>query len=88
MHLPTPHSISLTFVGLDYQFDPHLLQEAILKKRYALVGFAAFLCLTSPGNHFNEGMDETIRQEMETTPSTYLPGRHPGDYSFRLVSEV
>ncbi len=35
----------LTFVGLDYQFDPHLLQEAILKKRYALVGFAAFLCL-------------------------------------------
>ena len=35
----------LTFVGLDYQFDPQLLQEAILKKRYALVGFAAFLCL-------------------------------------------
>jgi methionine sulfoxide reductase heme-binding subunit len=35
----------LTFVGLDYQFDPHLLQEAILKKRYALVGFAAFLSL-------------------------------------------
>ena len=35
----------LTFVGLDYQFDPSLLQEAILKKRYALVGFSAFLCL-------------------------------------------
>jgi sulfoxide reductase heme-binding subunit YedZ len=35
----------LTFVGLDYQFDPNLLQEAILKKRYALVGFAAFLTL-------------------------------------------
>jgi len=35
----------LTFVGLDYQFDPILLQEAILKKRYALVGFAAFLAL-------------------------------------------
>ncbi|MFN8006412.1 MAG: protein-methionine-sulfoxide reductase heme-binding subunit MsrQ [Terriglobia bacterium] len=35
----------LTFVGLDYQFDPTLLQEAILKKRYALVGFAAFLTL-------------------------------------------
>lgn len=35
----------LTFVGLDYQFDPNLLQEAIFKKRYALVGFAAFLAL-------------------------------------------
>ena len=35
----------LTFVGLDYQFDPSLLQEAIFKKRYALVGFAAFLTL-------------------------------------------
>jgi len=35
----------LTFVGLDYQFDPQLLKEAIFKKRYALVGFAAFLSL-------------------------------------------
>ena len=35
----------LTFVGLDYQFDPSLLQEAVFKKRYALVGFAAFLLL-------------------------------------------
>ncbi len=35
----------LTFVGLDYQFDPSLLEEAIFKKRYALVGFAAFLAL-------------------------------------------
>ena len=35
----------LTFVGLDYQFDPVLLREAIFEKRYALVGFAAFLTL-------------------------------------------
>jgi sulfoxide reductase heme-binding subunit YedZ len=35
----------LTFVGLDYQFDPSLLKEAIFKKRYALVGFATFLTL-------------------------------------------
>ena len=35
----------LTFIGLDYGFDPGLLQEAIFKKRYALVGFAAFLTL-------------------------------------------
>jgi methionine sulfoxide reductase heme-binding subunit len=34
-----------TFVGLDYGFDPSLLKEAIFKKRYALVGFAAFLAL-------------------------------------------
>jgi sulfoxide reductase heme-binding subunit YedZ len=33
------------FVGLDYGFDPALLQDALLEKRYALVGFAAFLIL-------------------------------------------
>jgi methionine sulfoxide reductase heme-binding subunit len=30
---------------LDYNFDPGLLSEAIFQKRYALVGFAAFLIL-------------------------------------------
>jgi len=33
------------FVGLDYGFDWGLLQEAVLEKRYALVGFAAGLIL-------------------------------------------
>ncbi len=35
----------LIFVGLDYTFDLTLIREAILEKRYALVGFAAFLIL-------------------------------------------
>jgi sulfoxide reductase heme-binding subunit YedZ len=35
----------IVFVGLDYGFDPVLLKEAIFEKRYALVGFAAFLIL-------------------------------------------
>ena len=35
----------LTFVGLDYGFNPGLIYEAIFEKRYALVGFAAFLLL-------------------------------------------
>jgi sulfoxide reductase heme-binding subunit YedZ len=35
----------LTFVYLDYGLDPELLQEAIFKKPYALVGFSAFLIL-------------------------------------------
>lgn len=35
----------LIFIGLDYGFDPELLKEAIFEKRYALVGFAAFLVL-------------------------------------------
>jgi sulfoxide reductase heme-binding subunit YedZ len=35
----------LIFVGLDYGFDLALIYEAILEKRYALVGFAAFLIL-------------------------------------------
>ena len=35
----------LIFVGLDYGFDLALIREAVLEKRYALVGFAAFLIL-------------------------------------------
>ena len=35
----------LIFIGLDYEFDLVLLQEAIFDKRYALVGFAAGLIL-------------------------------------------
>lgn len=35
----------LAFVGLDYGFDLMLLREAIFEKRYALVGFTAFLIL-------------------------------------------
>lgn len=37
----------LIFIGLDYQFDLALLQEAIFEKKYALVGFAAGLILLS-----------------------------------------
>ena len=33
------------FVGLDYSFDPGLLMDALLEKRYALVGLAAFMIL-------------------------------------------
>lgn len=35
----------LVFIGLDYQFDLLLLQEAIFEKRYAFIGFAAGLIL-------------------------------------------
>jgi sulfoxide reductase heme-binding subunit YedZ len=35
----------LVFIGLDYGFDLGLIEEAILKKRYALVGFAAGVLL-------------------------------------------
>ena len=35
----------LVFVGLDYGFDPDLLKQALVDRRYALVGFAAFLIL-------------------------------------------
>lgn len=33
------------FIGLDYGFDWTLLQDAIFEKRYALIGFAAFVIL-------------------------------------------
>ena len=35
----------LTFTVLDYGLDPVLLREAIFEKRYALIGFTAFLLL-------------------------------------------
>lgn len=35
----------LIFIGLDYQFDLVLLEEAIFEKRYALVGFSAGVIL-------------------------------------------
>jgi len=35
----------LTFTVLDYGLDPALLREAIFEKRYALIGFTAFLFL-------------------------------------------
>ncbi len=35
----------LLFVGLDYQFDPALIGDALFEKRYALAGLAAFLLL-------------------------------------------
>ena len=37
----------LIFVGLDYGFNPGLLREAIFEKRFALVGFSAFLILVA-----------------------------------------
>ena len=36
---------ALTFIGLDYGFDPRLLPEALFQKRFALAGVAAFLAL-------------------------------------------
>jgi sulfoxide reductase heme-binding subunit YedZ len=35
----------LIFIGLDYQFDLDLIREAVFEKRFALVGFSAFLIL-------------------------------------------
>lgn len=35
------------FIGLDYQFDWYLLEEALFEKRYAFVGFAAGIILLS-----------------------------------------
>lgn len=37
----------MVFVGLDYGFDPELIVEAVFEKRYALVGFSAFVILSA-----------------------------------------
>jgi sulfoxide reductase heme-binding subunit YedZ len=35
----------LNFIGLDYGFNPGFIREGFIEKPYALVGFAALLCL-------------------------------------------
>ena len=78
----------LTFVGLDYQFDPELLKEAIFKKRYALGRVCCFSGASSVGHHFDQRMDEAIRQELEAPSPSDLSRCVAGDHPFRLAGEV
>ena len=78
----------LTFVGLDYQFDPELLKEAIFKKRYALGRVRCIFGAASVGHHFDQRMDEAIGQELEAPSPSHLSRCVAGGHPFRLAGEV
>jgi sulfoxide reductase heme-binding subunit YedZ len=52
----------LVFAWLDYGLDWELLQEAIFEKRYALVGFAAFLILIPLAITSTQGWMKRLRK--------------------------
>jgi sulfoxide reductase heme-binding subunit YedZ len=52
----------LTFLGLDYGFDLHLIRQDILDQRYVLVGFAAGLLLLLLGITSTQGWQKRLRK--------------------------
>jgi sulfoxide reductase heme-binding subunit YedZ len=52
----------LIFVGLDYGFSWKLISEAIFEKRYALVGFSAFLILLPMAITSTKGWQKRLKK--------------------------
>jgi sulfoxide reductase heme-binding subunit YedZ len=52
----------LIFIGLDYQLDWNLIREAVFEKRYALMGFAAFLTLLPLAITSTKGWQKRIQK--------------------------
>lgn len=52
----------LIFIGLDYGLDPALIWEATFEKRYALVGFAAFVILLALALTSTQGSQRRLRK--------------------------
>jgi sulfoxide reductase heme-binding subunit YedZ len=52
----------LIFIGLDYGFDPTAIWEATFEKRYALVGFSAFVILTALALTSTQGWQRRLRK--------------------------
>lgn len=52
----------LIFIGLDYGFDPALIWEATFEKRYALVGFSAFVILAALALTSTQGWQQRLRK--------------------------
>jgi sulfoxide reductase heme-binding subunit YedZ len=70
----------LTFVGLDYGFDLDLIYGAIFEKRFALVGFAAFLILLPIALTSTKGWQKRLGRTWKTL--------HRGAYVAALLAVV
>ncbi len=65
----------LTFIGLDYGFDLGLIYEAIFEKRFALVGFTAFLILLPLAITSTKGWQKRLGKLWKTLhKGVYLAG--------------
>lgn len=65
----------LIFVALDYGLDPRLIWEATFEKRYALVGFAAFLILLALALTSTQGWQRRLRKNWKRLHrAIYLAG--------------
>jgi sulfoxide reductase heme-binding subunit YedZ len=75
------------FVGLDYGFDPALLQDALLEKRYALVGFAAFLILLPLAITSTRGWMRRLGQTWKKLHQWVYPGGPVRHHSLRMAGQ-
>lgn len=65
----------LIFIGLDYGLDPQLIWEATFEKRYALVGFAAFVILLALAITSTQGWQKRLRKNWKRLHrGVYLAG--------------
>lgn len=65
----------LIFIGLDYQFDIDLLEEAIFEKRYAVVGFSALMILLPLAITSTRGWMKRLKQNWKRLHKlVYLAG--------------
>ena len=70
----------LNFIGLDYGFSLQaFLSDALLQKRFMIVGFSAFLILLP--------LDETVGAQLEAATPTGLCRRCPGGIALLLVGQ-
>jgi sulfoxide reductase heme-binding subunit YedZ len=56
----------LIFIGLDYTFDWSLIRNALFEKRYAVVGFAAFLILLPLALTSTQGWQRRLKKRWKS----------------------
>ncbi len=78
----------LIFVGVDYGFDPELLKEAIFEKRFALVGFSAFLILLPLAITSTRWLEEAIREVLVPAAQTGVSGWPARDRPLHLAGQI
>jgi hypothetical protein len=77
----------LIFIGLDYAFILPLVVEEIVARRYALVGFAAFLLLIPLAVTSTKGWQKRLGKRWKMLHKAGLPDRRAGRRPLHLAGE-
>ena len=77
----------LTFVGLDYRFDLGLIRQDLFEKRYAVVGFTAFLILLPLAITSTQGWRRRLGRNWSRLHRFVYVAASAGGGSFRLASQ-